>query len=495
MRSLTESLQELRSGARDPQLSSCCSISPMKTRIVAVPLAVLLGLVAQAQQPWFTDVLPIDEFAARRVKLYAAIGDALAIVPGAAERPAEAPFRQNNQFFYLSGVEAPRAVLVLDGRTRTSTLYLADNARQSRAWGPLLEPGADAARITGLESVVSRTELDAAVAAAGAAGRVIYTPHRPEVLGSGSAGDAVAWARVTASDPWDGRPSREQAFIAKLRERAPTSEIRDVDPLLDAMRFIKSAREIAVVREATRITGLGIMQALREAEPGQFEYELFAAAEYVFRKHGAQGAAYFPLSATGKNTAYSHYHRGTAKLADGDLVQFDYAPDWKYYVSDVTRVFPANGRFTPWQREWYTIYLRLYQSVMTSIRPGISVKDVIAAAVVKMDAVMGAYRFTDERIKAAASRFVERYRNSTATSLGHSIGMEVHDVGRPGATLQPGQMFTIEPAMQIPELGLAMRLEDALVITETGYENLSAFVPIEIEAIEQLMKERSPARD
>ena len=261
------------------------------------------------------------------------------------------------------------------------------------------------------------------------------------------------------------------------------------------MRFIKSPREIAVIREVTRITGLGIMEAMREAAPGRHEYELFAAAEYVFRKHGAQGAAYFPLSATGRNTALSHYHRGTATLADGDLVQFDYAPDWNYYVSDVTRVFPANGRFTPWQREWYTIYLRLYQALMTSIRPHLPVRDVIATAVVKMDAIMAASTFTDPRIKDAATRFVERYRTSTASSLGHSIGIEVHDVGRGGPTLQPGQMFTIEPAMQIPELGLGMRLEDALVITETGYENLSAFVPIEIDAIERLMKEppRGPA--
>jgi Xaa-Pro aminopeptidase len=317
---------------------------------------------------------------------------------------------------------------------------------------------------------------------------VLYTPFRPEVLGSGSAGDAAAWAKTTAADPWDGRPSREQAFIDKLKQRT-RGEVRDLDPMLDRMRFIKSARELAIVREATRITGLGIMQAMREAAPGLYEYELFAAAEYVFRKHGARGAAYFPLSATGKNTIYSHYHRGTAKLADGDLVQFDYAPDWNYYVSDVTRVFPANGTFTPWQREWYTIYLRLYQALMTSIRPHAAVRDVIAEALKKMDAVMAAYAFTDSRIKQAASVFVDRYRTSKARSLGHSIGIEVHDVGPWGETLQPGQMFTIEPAMQIPELGLGMRLEDAIVITETGYENMSAFVPVDIDQIEQLMKE------
>lgn len=456
------------------------------------PLSVLACLlacaVAAGAQPWFSDVFPPEEYAARRARVIAQIGEGVSVLQGAAERPAEAPFRQNNQFFYLTGVEVPRAILILDGRAKTSTLYLADSSRRARAWGPLLEAGDDTVRLTGVDAALKREEADAAIAAAGADKRPIYTTFRPEVLGSGSAGDAAAWQRATASDPWDGRPSREQAFIEKLKQKAPGSEIRDLDPVLDSMRFIKSAREIAVVKEVTRITGLGIMQAMREAAPGKYEYELFAAAEYIFRKHGAQGSAYFPLSATGKNTAYSHYHRGTAKLADGDLVQFDYAPDWKYYVSDVTRVFPANGRFTPWQREWYTIYLQLYQALMTSIRPRATVKAVIAEAVTKMDAIMASSTFTDPRIQAAAARFVDRYRRSNATSLGHSIGMEVHDVGRHGDTLQPGQMFTIEPAMQIPELGLAMRLEDALVITETGYENMSAFVPVEVAAIEKLMR-------
>jgi Xaa-Pro aminopeptidase len=316
----------------------------------------------------------------------------------------------------------------------------------------------------------------------------VFTPHRAEVLGSGSAGDAAAFARATAEDPWDGRPSREQAFIDKLKQKAPSLQVRDLDPILDQLRFIKSAREIAVVREATRITGLGIMQAMREAKPGVYEYELFAAAEYIFRKHGAQGAAYFPLSATGKNTIYSHYHRGAAKLADGDLVQFDYAPDWNYYVSDVTRVFPANGRFTASQREWYTIYLRLYQSLMTSIRPAVPVSTIISDAVKKMDGVLAGSRFTDPAIEAAAKQFVSRYRESKARSLGHAIGIEVHDVGRGGETLVPGQIFTIEPAMQIPERSLGIRLEDAILITPTGYENLSAFVPVEIADIERLMR-------
>ena len=127
---------------------------------------------------------------------------------------------------------------------------------------------------------------------------------------------------------------------------------------------------------------------MRDARPGMKEYELQADAEYVFKKYGAYGPSYFALIATGENTWYSHYHKDTRALDAGDLVQFDYAPDFKYYSSDVTRVFPANGKFTPRQREFYTIYLRLYQALMTSIKVHARPADIIKDAVTKMDAVM-----------------------------------------------------------------------------------------------------------
>jgi len=160
-------------------------------------------------------------------------------------------------------------------------------------------------------------------------------------------------------------------------------------------------------------------------------------------------------------------------------VQFDYAPDYKYYVSDVTRVFPANGKFTPRQREFYTIYLRLYQALMTSIKVHATASDIIKEAVVKMDSVMTNFKFTDPKIREAATRFVERYRASKANSLGHTVGMEVHDVRLATPTLEPGALFTIEPAMTIPDEHIGIRLEDVILITAKGYENLSAFVPFE----------------
>lgn len=456
----------------------------MRTFFLLVALAAPL-----AAQPVITDVFPPDEYAARRARVMDKIGDGAAILQGATERPGEQPLRQNNQFFYVTGVVEPRAILVIDGKTKRSTLFLnpRDERRETRMFGPGLYPGEEAVKATGIEAVLPRAEFKAVLDGLAKEGRPLFTTFRAEVLGSASSGDPDTLARNTKNDPWDGRPSREEAFIAHLKEAAPQSEVKPLDPILFELRAVKSPREIAVIREATRMTGLAIMEAMRDARPGMREYELQADAEFVFKKYGSYGPAYFALIATGKNTFYSHYHKNTAVLQDGDMVQFDYAPDYKNYVSDLCRVFPANGKFTPRQREFYGIYLQLYRALMTSIKVHARPSDIIKEAVVKMDAAIESFEFTDPKIKEAATRFVEGYRNSRANSLGHSIGLEVHDVRNPTPTLEPGYIFTIEPAMQIPDEHIGMRLEDVLLITGTGYENVSAWVPTEIADIERLM--------
>jgi len=417
------------------------------------------------------------------------IGDGAAIIQGTTERPGEQPLRQSNDFYYLTGVIEPRAILVIDGRTKKSTLFLSPTTdrREKSMFGPSLTPGDSAEKDTGIESVVPRADFGAVLEAIGKEGRAIFTPFRAEVLGSASPSDPVALARATKNDPWDGRESREEAFQAKMKGVAPNSEIKPLEPITDSLRAIKSPREIEVIHQATRIAGLGIMEAMRDARPGMQEFELQADAEFAFKKYGSYGPAYFALIATGKNTYYTHYHKDTAVLKDGDLVQFDYAPDYDYYTSDVTRIFPANGKFTPRQREMYTIYLRLYQAVMTSIKPYTTPADIAKAAVVKMEAIVANYKFSDEAIRTAANSFIDNYRGKTVRSLGHTVGMSVHDVPYAAATLQPGEIFTIEPEMRVEGEHTGFRLEDMLLITKTGYINMSAFVPIEIADIEKLM--------
>jgi Xaa-Pro aminopeptidase len=464
--------------------------------LLVASLVVIALAAAPLAQPVFRgdEIFPPDEYAARRAKLLEKIGDSVAIVLGTAGPPGEVAFRQNSQFFYLTGVAEPRASVVIDGRTKQTTLYLQpkNDRRDASMFGPALAPGAETAKRLGIDAAVAAADFTAAITALAAEGRAIYTPFAAEVLGSQSQGDPTRYWSANHQDAWDGRDSREAAFIAKLKAAAAQSEIKNLDPIVNALRAVKSPREIAVIREATRIAGLGIMEAMRDAKPGMHEYELQADAEFVFKKLGAFGPAYFALIATGENTYYTHYNRNLGVLKSGDLVQFDYAPDYKYYQSDVTRVFPANGTFTPRQREMYEIYLRLYQALMTSIDVHKRPIDVIQDAVKKMDGIMGSYRFTDDRIRTAAKNFVEGFRaRRQANGLGHNVGLEVHDPGGLQAeTLEPGRVFTIEPQFRIEEEHLGIRLEDMILITERGYENLSQFVPIEVKDIEKLMAEK-----
>ncbi len=460
--------------------------------LIASGILVAATLVVSAQ-PVFrgAEIFPPEEFAARRANVIAQIGDAVAIVLGATEPPGEVPFRQNSQAFYVSGVVEPRAIVMIDGRTKQTTIFLqpSDARRDSSMFGPALAPGANTAKALGVDAVAPRAEFTNAITTLARDRRVIYTPFAAEVLGSQSQGDPSRMWRANKDDPFDGRDSREATFIARLKTFAPAAEIKDLDPIINALRAVKSPREITVLREATKIAGDGIIAAMRASRPGLHEYELQAEAEYVFKKAGSYGGSYFALIAAGPNTYYTHYHRNTTVLADGDLVQFDYAPDYKYYQSDVTRVFPANGKFTPRQREYYEIYLKLYQALMTSIEVHKTPAEVNANAVTKMDAIMASYRFTDERIKTAAKNMVDGFRQrKEPRGLGHNVGLEVHDVGGLQATtFEPGRVFTIEPQMRIEEEHLGVRLEDMILITETGYDNLSKFVPIEVRDIEALM--------
>ena len=442
--------------------------------------------------PLFPTSLPKEEFAARRAKLFQQIGDGVVVMQGATETSSYEKFRQSNQFYYLTGVETPRAILVMDGRTKGATLYLNPNSEQmERSEGPLLGPGAAAEQLTGIEHVLPRADLDKAVA--GFAGRTLYTTVRGETVLMGTPDRANSHARAREADPWDVQTSREAWFRTRLAEKAPGAKFENVDDLLDEMRMVKSPREIALLRESSKIAGEAMMEAMRSAEPGMYEYEIEAIGDYIFKKHNALGPAYFGLVAAGKNAAWPHYHAAQAQMKAGDLVLFDYAPDFHYYTSDVTRMFPVNGKFTPDQRELYGIYVKLYNAIMSSIRPG-PTSEILKDVVQKMDAAMASHTFTNQKYREAAARFVDGYRTRLVSprpgaTLGHMVGMEVHDVQKNFTAYQPGMVFTIEPALTIPEDRVYIRLEDMIVITPTGHDNMSGFAPIEIDAIEKLMAE------
>jgi Xaa-Pro aminopeptidase len=462
----------------------------------AIAVTALLSTVS-AQPPLFSTSLPKEEFAARRATVLEKIGDGVAVMEGYTETASYEKFRQSNQFYYLTGVETPRAILVLDGKAKSSTLYLLPtNPQMERSEGPLLAPGSAAEQLTGIEHVKPRADFDALVPSL--AGRTIFTTVRGETVLMGTPDHANLHQRAREADPWDLQGSREAYFRQRLGEKAPGATFANLDDVLDEMRMIKSPREITLERQSSHIAALAHMEAMRSAEPGMYEYEIEAIGDYIFKSHNAWGPAYFGLTAAGTNAQWPHYHAAQAQMKDGDLVLFDYAPDYQYYTADVTRMWPVNGKFTADERELYGIYLKLYQSIMTSIRPGPSL-DIFKDAVRKMDAVMATYTFHNPKYKAAAERFVEGYRARVTNpredaTLGHMVGMEVHDVQRNFHGYVPGMVFTIEPALTVPEDHIYVRLEDMLLITPNGYENMSSMAPVEMDAIERLMAERGIAQ-
>jgi len=301
--------------------------------------------------------------------------------------------------------------------------------------------------------------------------------------------------RVTdrLSDPWDGRPSRQAHFIALLKSRFPGMAIADLSPTIDQLRLIKSPRELEMIRKATRLSSLAIMEAMRSVESGVVEREIDAVAKFIYYRDGAQGDAYYSLVASGPNAPFPHYHQGARTMQEGELLLMDYAPDVGYYMSDVTRMMPVSGRFTPAQRQLYGFYVRAYRSILDHIRPGVTANEIKKEAAAEMRATFDKWTFANDAHRRGALNFVESYERSAMSSgsgrLGHGVGMATHDVGTIEGPLREGMVFTIEPALRVPEEQLYIRMEDLIIIHSDHAEIVSDFLPMEIEDIEALMAE------
>ena len=468
-------------------------------RMLALVCTLLLPATASAQ--YYQTDFPADEFKARHAKVLDRIGaNAVAVVQGVSQTEGFTLPRQHNTFYYLSGIETPGAYLLLDGRTRSVTIYLPPrNARLEAAEGRVIS--ADdvdlVKRIAGVDAVKAVTEMRdgnwplVVVASAGERGREstpIYAEFSPaENLGQ-SRGELVAAETARATDFWDGAPTRQRRFVELLRTRYPYAEVRNLTPILDEMRSIKSPREIAMIRRASQIAGLGVMEAMRSAEPGVTEYQLDAAAHYVFKANDARLEGYRSITASGtENINNMHYFRNTATLKDGDLVLMDYAPDYRYYVSDIGRVFPVNGKYNAWQRELLQFVLEYHKAVMTRVRPGVTVAQIRQEAAKAMEAVFARTTFSKPIYEKAARTLVE----TGGGVFSHTVGMAVHDVGSyNSAALEPGQVFSIDPQLRVPEESLYLRYEDTIVVTDSGYENFTDFLPMELDDIERLVQEK-----
>lgn len=465
-----------------------------KTLCLALFLSVVCESILYAQEKhYFQTDFSIADFEARRTKIFDEIGNnAIALIQSAPSVAGFKVFRQSNTFYYLCGLEEGHAYLLLNGKNRTSTIYLPhrEEARE-RSQGKILsaEDVDLVIELTGVNRVRPLEFLGNDLVGTGLINGItptLYTPLSPAETGNDSRDEILHGHARAAADPWDSQTTREARFKKLLNERFPEFEIRDLSPLLDAMRLIKSNKEIEVIRKATEIAGLAIMEAMKSTNPGIYEYQLDAVAKYIFYQHGSQGDGYPAIIGGGTNAFMGHYFRKTDALKDGDLVLMDYAPDYHNYTSDVTRIWPVNGTFNKEQTALYEFIVAYRDALFKYIKPGVTSNDVLDKAAADMEKYLVGKTFAKpEHLKAVQNGI--KFRGH----FQHPVGMAVHDVGRVDrVALEPGMVFTIDPMIWIPEERLYIRIEDVAVVTETGVENLSAFVPSTVAEIEKTIKEK-----
>jgi Xaa-Pro aminopeptidase len=415
-------------------------------------------------------------------------GPALVLVRGAP--PSTSTFRQFNELYYLCGIEVPNAYLEIETRDATSTIYLPHRNEAAERSGGARLSAEDVDAVCELSGVdVVRPLEDIGVVLGRRIKRrvspVVFTPLAPAEGRRGTRdGDLESGAEALV-DPFATPMSREASFVDALRAQFPTIEVRDATPFLDELRTIKSESELALMRESGRLSGLSVLEAMRSTAPGVMEYELAAVAEFIYLRAGAFGSSYEPIVAAGKNIWHGHYGAKTAELKAGELVLMDAAPDYRYYASDIGRMWPVSGSWQPWQLELYGFIARYHVELLSRIRAGVTSEGVLDDAAEVMRGVLAETSFSKPSYEQAAREALD-----FPYHLSHPVGMSVHDVGEyRSAPFRVGQVFSVDPMLWVPDEQLYIRCEDTVAVTEDGIENFTGFVPIEPDAIERVMGE------
>jgi Xaa-Pro aminopeptidase len=415
-------------------------------------------------------------------------GPGIVLVRGAP--PGTSTFRQSNELYYLAGIEVPNAYLEIDVMEARSVIYLPrrDEGAERGAGARLSAEDADEVRrLTGVDEVRPLEQLPASLArrVTRRLAPFVYTPFAPIEIRRGTRDGELEAAAAGSVDPFERTASREALFATALRSQFPTLRLRDASPFLDLLRSVKSPYEVSVMREAGRLTGIAVLEAMRSTAAGVMEYELSALAEFVFLRSGAFGAAYEPIVAAGANVWHGHYGAKRSRLETGQLVLMDSAPDYRYYTSDIGRMWPVDGSWRPWQLELYGFIARYHVELLSRIRPGVTSTDVLSGAAEVMDGVVEQTTFSKPAYERAAREAIE-----FPYHLSHPVGMSVHDVGEyRGRPLVPGHVFSVDPMLWVPDEQLYIRCEDTVVVTEEGMENLTGFVPVDPAEIERVMRE------
>ena len=442
--------------------------------VTAFTLCCASSIAAQAGSP--AGPVPVERLTARRDSLARIMGSGIAVLRSSRERdiegdyPQDSDYRESNDFFYLTGIEARDSWLLVvadSGRATRITLYLPPRDPRAEQWtGPTLGPGPEATTLTGITDVRRADSAESGI---------------QNLL------QMRTWSRKGGSLFVDrSQRAAQDTFLRALvfsgqRDEAMLPAV-NLPALVAQLRLVKDEEENRRMRAAIDLTAESLIDAMRVIRPGMTEYQVEALIESGFRSRGAERLGFPSIIGSGPNSTTLHYDKNRRTIAAGDLVVMDVGGEYGYYSADVTRTVPIDGKFTPRQRQLYELVLAAQQAGIDSVRPGMTMGQL--------------NRISREYMKVHSGTLCGDTTCDThfIHGLSHWLGMDVHDVGDYATPLAPGMVITVEPGIYIPAEQLGIRIEDDVLVTATGHDLLSSKAPRSPDEIEKTMKTRKKGK-
>ncbi|MGL4742410.1 MAG: aminopeptidase P family protein [Sarcina sp.] len=372
------------------------------------------------------------------------------------------PFTPNRNFYYMTGIDEEKDILLIkkvNGEV-SETLFISEIDEVMAKWVGATFTKEEAKEKSGIENIAYLSSFEGMI-------NMLFTQGEVKKLYLDLERRAFDEVERTGG-----------AFASKVATRYPYIKIKDAFNIIAEFRLRKNEAEIEEMRKAIEVTVGGIYELMKNAKAGMKEYELEAYFDFYVKQHGANDFAFKTIAAAGKNASVLHYHENNSEMKDGDLILFDLGAQMNYYNGDISRTFPVNGKFTQRQKELYEAVLSVNEAVIDMMKPGVCMTDV--------------NNFANDMIakKCIDLGLIEKkedYRKYYFHSIGHSLGLDTHDVGPRGVKLKEGMVWTVEPGLYIPEENVGIRIEDDILITKDGNEVLTKAIIKSVKEIEEFM--------